>query len=374
MVLLISGNDKISNFQFGCLYFLTTVGVSIITLPSILAKEAGNDAWILCILSGLINVIFIYFMTRVVKKYGDMGFVGTLRFLFGDIIGSILIIPCILFFIFVVSLELRLFGEITKLYLLNRTPIEYIIIPMLLLGAYLARSGIEQIARFYEVTIYLIGILYILCILIGLPHSNFSNLRPFFITPISAYLKGMFSAIFPYLGYEILLVVSPNIRKKEKIFKTTAITLLIIIALYTSFVILSIVRLGVEDTKFQLYPVMSVIKATDVPGAFIERVAGILMISWIFAAYTSVVSYIYFYSVTFADVLNQRRKNHAISLIIPVIYIISLQGQSILDVFKIINSISMYLGIYTIIILPLLMFIMSLIKKDKGKKESKVSH
>ena len=362
---MISGNDKISNFQFGCLYFLTTVGVSVISIPSILTKEVNNDAWILCIISGLINIIFIYFMTVVVKKYGDMGFVGTLKYLFGDIIGSILIVPCILFFIFVAAFELRLFGEITKLYLLNRTPIEYIIIPMLLLGAYLARSGIEQIARFYEVTIYIIGILFIFCILIGSPHSNYSNLRPFFTTTISSYIKGIFSTIFSYVGFEILLVVSPNIRKKDKIFKTIAITLFIIVALYTSFVVLCLVRLGIEDTKFQIYPVMSVIKATDVPGAFIERVAGILMISWILAAFTSVVSYIYFYSVTLSDVLNQRRKNHAISLAVPIIYIISLQGQSILDVFKLIDTISRYLGTYTVMILPFLMYIMSFIKKDK---------
>lgn len=364
---MISGNDKISNFQFGCLLFLTVVGVGIISLPSALVKETANDAWIVCILSGFINIIFIYFMANVVKKYGDMGFVGTLKYLFGDIIGSILIIPCILFFLLIAAYELRLFAEVTKLYLLNRTPTEYIIIPMLLLGAYLARSGIEQIARFYEVTIYLIGILYILCIFLGLPHSNFSNLRPYFSTPVSSYIKGISSSIFTYVGYEILLIISPSIRKKEKIFKTASITLLIITALYTIFVILCIVRLGVEDTKFQLYPVISVIKATDVPGAFIERVIGLIMISWILAAYTTVVSYIYFYSVTLSDVLKQRKKNHAISLVVPVLYIISLQGQSVLDVFKIIEKISLYLGTYTLMILPFLMYIMSIIKKDKRK-------
>jgi amino acid transporter len=68
-------NDKISSIQLLVFIYNIILGVGILTLPSTLAKAAEQDAWILCLISGLVNIIFIYFMCKVGVKYSEDGFV-----------------------------------------------------------------------------------------------------------------------------------------------------------------------------------------------------------------------------------------------------------------------------------------------------------
>lgn len=362
-------DDKISSFQLGVFIYNTILGVGILFLPASLTKAVENDGWILCIISGLINFIFIYFMCKVGEKYTREGFVGTLKKLFGGAAGILLALPAFIYFVLFESFEIRLFAEIVNQYLLPNTPIEFIIIPLFIVTIFLARSGVEPAARFFETVTPLIILVLIILILVTLPKSDYSNIRPLFATPVIKFIKGINKSIFAYSGFEILIIIFPYLRTPKKAFKAASIALTSIIILYTIITIQCLARFGTRETQALIYPTMSLMRVSEIPGGFIERVEGLLLALWVLFVYTTLVSVMFALSVIGGDILNHRNRKHIISLSLPFIYLISLSGQSIAEVFDLTDKMEMTFGIYTLVILPVIMFFAYLIKR-KGEHQN----
>lgn len=363
---MIPNDDKISSSQVGIFIFLTVLGIGILSLPSSLAKSVDNDAWILVIISGALSILSLFVICKIGERHANLGFVGTLRFLFGKILGTILAIPVIIYGILWLGLEFRLFAAVTKLYLLHKTPLEFIILPIMLLTVILVRNGIEPITRSFGIFLPIIIVVVLIVIVSSFQHSDMSNLRPFFSTPIRKYIEGLSTSIFAYSGFEIMLIMFPFIREPKKAFKASGIAMLFIVALYAIITIQCITGLGTEETKALIYPVMGLIKTISIPGGFIESGEGLLSSLWVLYAFTTLVGILYFLSVTCAGVFNHKNHKHFASLSMPIAYIVALQPNSMPEAFKFIDLVGIYFGTYTIAILPTLMIIVSLIKGRKA--------
>lgn len=365
---MIPDDDKISTLQLGVFVFNVILGVGILGFPAGLAKAVENDAWVVGIVSGLINILFIFFICKLGNKYPELGLVGTLRRLFGKVLGTILALPALAYFVIFAALAMRIFAETIKLYLLNNTPLEFIILPLMLLAVFLARSGVEPSARFFEVVTPIIILVMLYLIIVSLPKNDYSNLRPFFTHPVSDYISGLRSGTFAFSGFEILLIMFPFLRKPKEAFKVSSITMLGITALYTIVTILCLAKLGAKETASMIYPTVTLIKASEVPGGFIERQEGVLLAVWVIFVFTTLAGMIYAASVITGDILKQRKRTHAVSIYIPVIYVVSLLGENIAALGKLSDTMSLIFGTYTIMILPPVMLIVSAIKDRGGAK------
>lgn len=369
-----SDNDKISSFQVGVFVFNNILGVGILILPASLAKEAGNDAWLLAIFSGLINIPFIYFICKVGEGYSEKGFLGTLKSLFGGFIGTVLSIPVLVYYVASSGFVVRIFSETVKSFLLNNTPLEFIIIPLLILSIFLARSGIEPTARFFEAVTPIIIIILLILIIIAVPGAReVTNLRPCLTTPAIKYITGLKGGIFSFTGFEIVMVLYPFIRNSKGAFKASIISILTIIALYTIIIIECISKFGSKETRVLIYPTMALIKSSEIPVVFIERIEGVLISMWVIMVFTTLVAMMYGFSVIGGELLKHRERKHVIVLFLPVMYLAAIIGDNVAQLFSMSNILSIYLGGYVAMILPTIMFIMMLIKKKRRGKADNMS-
>lgn len=359
---MITDNDKINSSELGIFIFLAVVGMGVLSLPSRLNSHVNNDAWLVIIVAALINILFLYIICKVGKINQNRGFVETLRFLFGNILGTILAIPVIIYCILFMGLELRLFGEVTKLYLLHKTPLEFIIFPLIILVTILVRKGIEAIAHSFGILVFIIGFAVLALTLAGSQNMQMSNLRPFFTQPLSNYISGLMVGVYAFSGVEIMLIMYPYIKKPQRAFKAATSAIVAVLVLYIVITVQCITSLGNEETKSLVWPVMALTKSISIPGGFVEDVEGLLAALWVIYAFTSLVSFMFFYTVIAGDVFKHKKNKHFASLSIPVLYIISLQGSSIADVFKLIDFVMRYFSSYTTFVLPVIMLIFSLIK------------
>jgi spore germination protein len=363
--LLNRNDDKISNFELGNLIFLTILGIGIVNLPSLLVEEADSDAWILVISAGVVVIVFSYIMCKIGQRHTNLGFVGTLQYLFGKILGTAMAVPVAFYALVLTATELRLFAEVTKIYLLHKTPLEFIILPIIILTVLLVRMGIEPITRAFGVYIFIIGFAVLFIILTGYQGNDYSNLLPMLKTPITKFLSGIGKVIFSFTGFELLLIVFPYARHPEKTFKVALVTIGSIIGLYVIITVYCIAKLGIEETKASLWPVMSLVKAIEMPGGFIQNLEGVLTSLWVLFAFTSLVGFLYFFSVVAQGIFKHQSNKQFASLSIPIIYLLALQGESVPEVMELSSKVILYLASYTIILLPVLMLVFSYIK---GKK------
>ena len=148
-----SNEEKISALQLGLLIIVTVIGVGILTLPRTVTEIADTDGWLLIIIGGALVIVLALIINSLGNMFPDKTIIEYSQELVGRplsyLIGSILII----YFTLIAAYSVRIFGEVLKMYLLPKTPIEIIIITFLITIIYLVRNNLEGIARFYEIII-----------------------------------------------------------------------------------------------------------------------------------------------------------------------------------------------------------------------------
>jgi spore germination protein (amino acid permease) len=361
-------NDRISGYQVMVFVFNALLGAGIISLPSTAAQYAGNDGWLLVLVSGFIDILLLLFICFAGSKCRERGLFKTLSRAFGKIPSAILLLPFIVYIIVLTGMESRMFSESVKIYLLHRTPIEFIVIPMILLAVVLARAGIEPICRFFEIVFPLTAVLIFLCMLIASRDLDWSNLRPFFSASPSEFLKGLANTTFAFEGFQLLLIIYPFIRKPKGTVKYSIIGLLFILATNVIATLMCLAKFGAVETSRMFYPIISLIKVSEIPGAFVERTEAFILAIWLVCVFTTIVAFLYSLSVLCSDILNQSEGRHVVPLALPLIYIISLYGENVAEIGFLTRMNSLYMGTYVTLILPLIVLLAWLLK-GKGVKK-----
>lgn len=359
-------NDKefITPYGLFATIVVTVIGVGVFSFPRDMTISAGTDGWIVTLVSGVISYLLIFIAIKAVKNNNYSKLYYILRFNFGSLIGSILALIFIASNIFAVSIGMRVFIEVIKMYLLQRTPTEFLILVTILTGIYIIRGEVGNLVKFNEFAFWIMFIPIIFVLLLTLNRTDFTNIFPILNNTPNEYVKALSTTVYSFGGIEIVYLMLPFMKNKKSIPKVAMKSIMFITIFYAVIVIFCLAVFAKEQTKILMWPTITLIKSIDIPGTFIERWEGVVMALWIIFYFTTFIN-AYYLS---ADVLKDMFKLHDIklssALLIPFIYAIALYPENIAEVYDISNSVLPYLAIFSLVILPLLLFIKKPSKKD----------
>ena len=135
----------IGDFGLFTTLVVAIVGIGIFSCPKNVIGKVGSDAWIVTLLGGVVIFLLLYLIYMVMKKNDFEDFTNILQNNFGKIFGGIVAIIFAIYSIFIVSLGMREFAEVIKLYLLRQTPTEFILMITILTGTYLVRGDRKSV-------------------------------------------------------------------------------------------------------------------------------------------------------------------------------------------------------------------------------------
>lgn len=368
---MIKNNDKISENQTTILIFTTILGAGILSLPSDVAKEAGPDSLIVVLLGGILALIFARIIGYIASKFPTETFVEYSAKILTKPFSIILNIGLIAYFLIFCSLNLRIFAEVSKSYLLNNTPIEIIMITLLFTSGYIVRYGIEPIARMSEILFPVMVVPLLIIFLPAIVDLDLSNFLPILRTSPLKLLRGILSTTYSYSGFEILYVIFPYIMKGEKLKRCINVSLFSIIFFYIYITFYTIGIFGYKETRVQLWPLLTVIKSINFPGFFIENLESLIMGIWTFAVFTSISSFHYTAALSLSKLIKAREHTYLVVPLIPIIYLMSLIPDSIVKVYRYATYAAEFLTLFFIILLPILMFLILKIKGIGVKDDEK---
>ena len=157
-------NEKINAYQFLLLVILFSIGTSILIIPSILAGEVKQDAWIVAILGTLIGLLIIWLYCIIGQWFPQLTFVQINEKILGKWVGKLTsLVFVIMSFIYAATL-LFYSGTFLNIHFMPDTPMAALNILMtiiIVMGVYL---GIETIARSAEVFILVFIVLFFILI------------------------------------------------------------------------------------------------------------------------------------------------------------------------------------------------------------------
>lgn len=367
--ILMNKKNILSQYDLFVTIVVTVVGSAAFTYPRKLSEVIGSEGWIVIILSALMLLPFLYIIYKAIKVNGYRRLVEMLQRNFGKFLGNAIALYIVLTGIFIMAIEMRTFAEVIKMYLLNRTPTEFIILVMFLVGGFLVRGEIESVIKFNEIAFWLMFV----PVLIGIPFvlkgSDFSNILPIFVHEPLEYIKATRVSIFNFLGFGILYMIIPMVKNKKSIVRVTFKSLAFISVFYIIITLSALFVFSKEYNSQLLWPTISMFSTVDMPGNFIERWEGIVMAFWIIFYFTTYINIYYFSSEIIRDVFRLEDVKVSLVLITPIIYILSLYPENIAEVYSIQDRFIPYTDPIVIGILPIALLITGLIKARRVKDE-----
>lgn len=348
----------ITGFGLFSTIVITMIGVGAFSYPGEMVNYLGSNGWIGTIVEGILVYFLIYIAYKVIKLNGYNKLCMILQNNFGNIFGSIFALVFVAYNIFFISMGMRIFIEVIKMYLLEKTPSEFLIIVMIFTGIYLIRNELEDLIKFNEVSFWIMFVSMGLIFLFTLNKTHFSNSMPNFISnDVYDYLKAFRNTIYNFIGIEIIYLVGPFAKNKISIRKIALKSVLFVTLFYVITVILSLAIFSEEQTKALLWPTITMIKSVDIRGAFIERWEGIAMAIWMMFYFCNFSNIYYLSSDIVKDVFRLGDIKISSALIAPFIYLVAMYPENITELYHIINTVMPIAAVYSLVFLPLIIFL-----------------
>ncbi|WP_438315587.1 GerAB/ArcD/ProY family transporter [Sporosarcina sp. FA9] len=364
-------NVKIDSNQFLILVIFFTIGTGILEVPSVLAAETKQDAWITAIIGMGIGFLVIWFFTTLALWFPQLSYVQINELVYGKWIGkAVSVLFVMMSFIYSATLLFQS-GNFLNTHIMPNTPMSALNILMagiMVMGVYL---GLETIARSAEIFGAIFFITFIVFVVLIAPDIQIDNIKPVFEAESKTMIKSSFFIVLLSSGNAIvLLMIFPafvnDVKQAKKSFLLGNLIGGLIIIVITFFCI-SI--LGAVKTANEIYPTYELAKRISV-GNFIERIEEVMALLWILSLYFKMILYFYASVLAIAQILNLKDYR---PIIIPLGLIAAFLSLMIYP--NIIykqewdNTTEKSLSLVVGIILPLLLAVVYGIRRKSLKKE-----
>jgi len=358
----------IEDFGLFTTIIVAIVGVGIFSCPKNVIDKVGSDAWIVTLISGLVVFLLIYLIYKVMKKNDFEDLTYILQNSFGKYLGGIFAITFSIYSIFIISLGMREFGEVIKLYLLRQTPTEFILMITILAGTYLVRGEIGDLVKFNEISFWVMFVPAFVVLAFTTLNADFTNLLPVLNNKPLDYLRASKYILFCFGGIEIAYLILPYVKNKNNSSSVLKKSIMFITLFYFIVMILVLAVFSKAQGGILLWPTITMIQSLDIPNTFIEHWEGIVMAFWIFFYFTTFVNSYFFSSEIIKNVFKLKDTKLSSVLIMPFIYIIALYPENIAELYTLqFNNIPLILiAIFLFAMLPILILLKGK-AKEKGR-------
>ncbi|AJS58837.1 GerAB/ArcD/ProY family transporter [Paenibacillus sp. IHBB 10380] len=360
-------DDKITTAQTIVIISCYMLGSGVLTLPRTLTERVKSaDGWISIILGGLIIMLAGICIVKLCEQFPGKTIYQFVKEIVGSWIGSCLSTLMILYVVAISAFQIRVMAEVTMLYLLEGTPIWAIVMSFMWIGLYLITSGINSIARLFEIILPITIVVLLICLFLSSRIFDIDNLRPVLGEGIFPVLKGLRSTTLVFIGYEIMFILPAFMQYPKKGVKAMIIGTSIPLVLYIITFIMVVGALSVDGVVRSTWPTLDLMRSFEITGLLFERFEFFLLVIWIMQIFSTYTISFYVASLGLAQ-LSKKNIQPFMYGLIPIIFIVALLPKNMNEVF----NFGDFIGImsYLFMLLPVLLLLITKIFKKGAVKE-----
>jgi spore germination protein len=364
-------NQNLTNKQIASIIFPFITGYGIISLPKNAAKNLGTGGWIVAVIGTIVILFSAFLFIYLAKTFNNKTIFEYSRILTNKFISTIIICIICIYSISSASIVTRLTCEVIKLSFLINTPVWALSLLMIFVIFYALNNEINVLARIFEILTILILVFSTILTIATFSQGKLVNLKPFFYFDMDNLTKTLPSVLFSFIGIEILAVIPMDIKNKNKgIFKYLTLTIVLIGLLYIGAIESCISVMGVESVIHYEDAIFATIRRFEIDFLqFLKRLDLFFIIAWILTTYATIILTLYMSIFLVNKMLVKVKRNNIISITCIITYILSLLPLPIVLFKQILVYIS-YLGLFILLVLPLILTILSLFKTPKKSNEN----
>ncbi|NLL82302.1 MAG: endospore germination permease [Tissierellia bacterium] len=359
---------KISHIQLRGLIVSTSVGVGVLSLSGQLSETMGNSGWIAIIITWLLIIPLFLIYNKIFQLYPDKDIFQIGREVLGRPIFTLLLLVVLADFILTLAIVCRNLAELVKIFLLQTTPLEILLITFIIVSSYLACSEIDVIARASYFMYPIIILFALIVVLISLPKADFTRVFPLFQTDIGSIIKGVKDGFFSFQGFQVILLAIPLVEKKENTLKSEIIGITTVMLIYLLLYIMALSHFSIGQLSSIVYPILMLIRQLDLPGFFLENLDGLLIAFWVIVVFSTTAPVYYGAGKILASIIGSKKHKYIILILIPIIYLLAIRPQNFIELIVDMGYYHSIVSLMSVIIVPVIILIGGLIRKKVLKK------
>ncbi len=269
--------ETVSIQQAVCIIILFILGSTVILG---LSTNAGQDAWISFLIAVVMMVPLFLMYARIMRLYPETGFYDILILLFGNIAGKILIAVMAWYALHLCALVLRNFSEFIQIVMMPETPQLPLMIAMLLVTCYLARSRASTMGKWAIVMLPVVVAMIILTVFLSASDMDFSNLLPVFEKDPMVLIQGAYQIVtFPYAETVLFLCMANALKRQDSPYKMYGYAVAISAVFLLTILIRNITILGAPMVSAEYFPSYATARILHI-GNFLTRIEGTITMNF----------------------------------------------------------------------------------------------
>jgi len=363
----VNKDEKLSGFEIVTILTLLMVGTGILSLPRFLIEASEVDTGLIILSGGTILAIVAFIYGYIISRFPGNGYFEILSITLTRPIAYVLSTIYVIYIIILIGLNIRIFAETLKGSLFPMTPIEIIILAMILTGGYGARLGLETLGRFAKLLFLVMTPVTVIMFSLAIPDADFSNLLPIFKISFKELAFAIPRVFYSFIGFDAILIFGMFLYKPQDAKKTGPTSVVLVMLLYLFINTVTLAKLGAKQTLVLVWPTLSLIRSIDIPLAFIEDMTSIGLSLWVFSVFMSYLPNCMANSVLLGQMTGCRENNFFSVCQLPFIYLAAMLPSNITYIYVILDGTTKYLGPLFLFIVPTLILIVMGMKSLKTK-------
>ena len=364
--------DKLKGINMVSILIHAMIGIRVVTVPRDVVKYAKNDAWMSMIIIYFLILATAYAFYWIGLQYPRLNFSQINEVVLGKILGKIIMIAIGAYAIFSISLSLRVFAESIRIFLLDRTPLNLIMIIMILTVVLCLRSGIKTTSITFD--ILLPPLLFFIFFLILLPISatDPNNLLPVLHDGVKPVFRGSLEIIDSVISCGVIGYVLPYFEptKKKTMMKYIFFSVSVTFLIYFSILLLVMLVFSVNEIDYLMFPTISMYKSIAFQTQIFERAESLFMTIWIPSTFTTLCIYYLVAVLNTKALFNTKKDNFIFYILIIIIMFIANMPKNMIEVFRYLEYNAVLAQILNLIYIPSFTLVV-IYKVKRGKKYGK---
>ena len=341
--------NEITVLQFAFMIHGAQLGIGLLSLPKVLAKEAGTDGWISLLMGWAVAVVCSIAIVQLMKRHPGASLFDLLRQYFGKAIGTLLGALVALYFYFTFFATYFTSVQVYNEELLPRTPVYLLVLLFSLPVFAMARHKLRVVARYAELVFW--GFLWlILLYMYPLRDAVWLNLLPVLKEGWLPVVHAVPTTVYSYIGFETAFILYPHLSDKKRAVRGIVLGNTLTMVIYFLVIIVCFTFFSPDDIASYNLPTLKVIKIIEF--RFLERIEIIVLVGYLYML--SRVWIIYLYSAVFStsQLLGQKEHRPYLRVFMPCIIVFSFLYTPTIEWLEQLNKLLNKLGIYFAFALP----------------------
>ncbi|NOU66128.1 GerAB/ArcD/ProY family transporter [Paenibacillus sp. LMG 31461] len=368
---MITKTNRIGTFQLYCIVIQAQFGSAIISIAHAVTAKSGSDAWISCLVGGMVNSLFTYLIWKLACQSPKSTVMQMLIRRLGGISGRFILAIMAVFYAFIAYVILMNWIYTTKLWAYARTPNWFLLLALISICFYLTRQPIRVYARFATfATFFMIFFIVFAAYLL-------KDWNPYYVLPVFesgplAILDGSLVVQWALMGVEILLLLPQYVdhMNMRKVLRITMYANWTTTLFYAFCVFSSTALFGKDMIAIIREPLLYQMKAIEFN--VVERIDLIIISIWILFIITSFYSYLMLFVSSISAMFKQQQDAPLLITIICSILLFAVSMYAVsadqLDrIHKMIDRLASAVSFGLVTCTLLLLWFVNVFQKNGGK-------